>query len=308
MAYTHTRAEPRWSIRRAGFTLIELLVVIAIIAVLIALLLPAVQQAREAARRTQCRNNMHQLGLAIHNYHDTHGCLPIHFETTDASWNDIGISPFTLLLPFLDETSAYNAVNFDYPMYNTSVNSHSNITAARLTLNSLICPTMVPTGCIDNRVGICSYAVVAGATSTYGSDAATVGAYGVSKAIRIRDIRDGTSNTYYAAERNCSLAGYTYFMAQGNCAAGATDGGCGYWARTAGGYVKTSGVGCPNANNQYHDGTYVALNSMRSDHEGGIFALFCDGSVKFITENIDRAVHRALCTRADNELIDDEDF
>jgi prepilin-type N-terminal cleavage/methylation domain-containing protein len=289
-----------------GFTLIELLVVIAIIAILIALLLPAVQQAREAARRTQCRNNMHQLGLAIHNYHDAHRCFPIHFENW--SGGDIGISPFTLLLPFVDETSAYNAVNFDYPMYNTGVNDHANITAAQMTLNSYICPTMVPTGCVDRRAGIASYAVVTGSTSAYGSDAATVGAYGVSYPVRVRDIRDGTSNTYYAGERNCSLAGYTYFSAQGNCNAGDKDGGCGYWARTAGGYAKTSCQGTPNFAGQQLDPGYIALNSMRSDHEGGVFVLFCDGAVRFISENIDFTAHRSLGTRAGNELIDDEDY
>ena len=98
-----------------GFTLIELLVVIAIIAVLIALLLPAVQQAREAARRTQCRNNMHQLGLALHNYHDAHNCFPIFWMGFDQ-----GVSPFALLLPYLDESAAYNAINYDHPQYATA--------------------------------------------------------------------------------------------------------------------------------------------------------------------------------------------
>ena len=93
---------------RRGFTLIELLVVIAIIAVLIALLLPAVQQAREAARRTQCRNNLHQLGLALHNYHDTHRCFPP--ERVYGNYEMSSIS--TLLLPFLDEAAIYNSYNF----------------------------------------------------------------------------------------------------------------------------------------------------------------------------------------------------
>src|ERR1700689_4345830 len=94
--------------QRSAFTLIELLVVIAIIAVLIALLLPAVQAAREAARRAQCVNNLKQLGLALHNYHDTMGCLP--WDHGPNSWNEW--SGMTMLLPFMEQTSLYNSINF----------------------------------------------------------------------------------------------------------------------------------------------------------------------------------------------------
>ena len=98
---------------RRGFTLIELLVVIAIIAVPIALLLPAVQQAREGARRTQCRNNMHQIGLALHNYHDAHGLFPPGaVRDSGGSYNVYAGYPghgfLAMLLPFVDETSLYN--------------------------------------------------------------------------------------------------------------------------------------------------------------------------------------------------------
>jgi prepilin-type N-terminal cleavage/methylation domain-containing protein len=96
---------------RRGFTLIELLVVIAIIAVLIALLLPAVQQAREAARRTQCKNNLKQLGLAMHNYHDAHGMFPPGMVDDDAYPNGGHTTGFTLLLPFIEETALYNSYN-----------------------------------------------------------------------------------------------------------------------------------------------------------------------------------------------------
>ena len=90
---------------KVGFTLIELLVVIAIIAVLIALLLPAVQQAREAARRTQCRNNLHQIGLALHNYHDTHSTFPPGIVDASAIRTGQMTSWLTLVLPFVDETA-----------------------------------------------------------------------------------------------------------------------------------------------------------------------------------------------------------
>src|SRR5215831_16155756 len=94
--------------KRSGFTLIELLVVIAIIATLIALLLPAVQAAREAARRSQCVNNLKQFGIALHNYHDVSGCLPWgHGPLSCNDWNWISLS-----LPYLEQIAMFNALNF----------------------------------------------------------------------------------------------------------------------------------------------------------------------------------------------------
>ena len=96
--------------RRSAFTLIELLVVIAIIAILIALLLPAVQQAREAARRTQCKNNLKQLGLALHNYHDVFNTLPYGVRNS-AAGDNWGSSFFLSLLPYVEQANAYSRVN-----------------------------------------------------------------------------------------------------------------------------------------------------------------------------------------------------
>ena len=96
--------------RRRGFTLIELLVVIAIIAVLIALLLPAVQQAREAARRTQCKNNLKQMGLALHNYHDTYNGFPNgNIASAAGGW---GMSWYMRILPYVDQAPVFNKLTF----------------------------------------------------------------------------------------------------------------------------------------------------------------------------------------------------
>ena len=108
--------------RQAGFTLIELLVVIAIIAILMALLLPAVQQAREAARRTQCKNNLHQVGVAVHNYHDTYD----QFPNANANSSLSGGSLFVSILPMIDQANSYNVYDFNLANtapYNVAVTS-----------------------------------------------------------------------------------------------------------------------------------------------------------------------------------------
>jgi prepilin-type N-terminal cleavage/methylation domain-containing protein len=129
------------SSKRQGFTLIELLVVIAIIAILIALLLPAVQQAREAARRTQCRNNMKQMGLALHNYESTYTKFPSAGEFTSRSgsyWRSFTpTSTFTQILPFIDQAPVYNT--FDLNLHYTAAGN--NRTAAKTAIAAFLCPS-----------------------------------------------------------------------------------------------------------------------------------------------------------------------
>ena len=128
---------------KRGFTLIELLVVIAIIAVLIALLLPAVQQAREAARRSQCKNNLKQMGLAIHNYEETYKRLPTSGE--GSRWSDQTtqfnpVSFFTAVLPYVDQAPVYNQFNFNYP-YNDYTRAAVNCQAATTSVPVFLCPS-----------------------------------------------------------------------------------------------------------------------------------------------------------------------
>ena len=121
--------------RPSGFTLIELLVVISIIGVLIALLLPAVQRAREAARRIQCVNNLKQMGLALHSYQDAYGCLPSGYTYGPGfTWGGFGWA--TMILPGVEQKSLFNAANFDQPLW-----SDANTTVATTAINFYLCPS-----------------------------------------------------------------------------------------------------------------------------------------------------------------------
>lgn len=298
--------------RRTGFTLIELLVVIAIIAVLIALLLPAVQQAREAARRTQCKNNMKQLGLAMHNYHDTVNRFPFAAH----HWGYGGWVLF--VMPYIDQAPLYSKWDHNTLYY---VAPNLSLTQGRLSAHS--CPSDTATATWDpQRMPNYNYAVNLGNTSTarvsplngvtfskapfhYEENRAAPGiSYG------IRDVIDGTSNTLMLAEVrngivNNDLRGLTWFGQHsgftthnspntatpdypeaGWCPAGAStpDLPC----------VGHSGLAT---------GATPANMSSRSRHTGGVQVTMCDGAVRFISNNIDLATWRALSTMQGNEIV-----
>jgi len=197
---------------RRGFTLIELLVVIAIIAVLIALLLPAVQQAREAARRSQCKNNLKQLGLALHNYHDNAKLFPKACyavvdnispnsptsPTTSYHWE--GRSAQTLLLPYMDQGPLYKSINQRAWWDSTlATNGVSNRTVRRTQLAALICPSDSQFGSADR--GNCSYWISTGPNRGWDANGnSNVGFAHINFSTSTADIRDGTSNTIAFAE------------------------------------------------------------------------------------------------------------
>ena len=284
---------------RRGFTLIELLVVIAIIAVLIALLLPAVQQAREAARRTQCRNNLHQLALAMHNYHDTHSCFPTgavtHGPTSSSGQRT---SFFVMLLPFIDETALYNAWNFS-----GNVSGGAQATAGQAKLAQLLCPSDPDDGSQHTTGWWAGFKPTAYAGSLGSVPGMWVaGQNGVlfwACKIRVRDIRDGTSQTL--------MLGH---VKQG--ATTSTNVGGGFDAGQRWTDFPTFFNTCAPINSTPGlVGTHSWTNGCQpacSLHEGGAFFAFADGAVRFLSENIDATTYKALGTRANNEIVDDEDY
>ncbi|MFO0908032.1 MAG: DUF1559 domain-containing protein [Isosphaeraceae bacterium] len=207
--------------RRSAFTLIELLVVIAIIAVLIALLLPAVQSAREAARRSQCVNNLKQIGLALHNYESSNGSFPWTQGTTSARYPTINngkmpwdspagngdewanFGAFTLLLPFMEQTPIYNAINFGFGMDTFSgpggTDDRCQATAINKVIATMICPS-------DNGKGRCSYRASNGTNFDWWSRDAGAGPItrpqpGGQRIGTIAGVTDGTSNSIAFVER-----------------------------------------------------------------------------------------------------------
>ena len=181
-------------IRRQGFTLIELLVVIAIIAVLIALLLPAVQSAREAARRSQCINNLKQIGLGLHNYHSTIDKFPMG---NAIAYSDPGVqttwgtfSSLAMMLPYVEQTPLYNSCNFAWTVWYGTGNA-VNLTVWNVKVASFLCPS-------DGNAGLNHFNSYHASYGT-GTDPWSSNTNGIfapeNTAYGLRDITDGSSNT-----------------------------------------------------------------------------------------------------------------
>lgn len=310
-------------VRRRGFTLIELLVVIAIIAVLIALLLPAVQQAREAARRTQCKNNMKQLGLALHNYHDTYDQFPLGV-VYKINWR-------VSILPMLDQAPAYNQLSFVTGAFdgnNTDVNTPI---LKNWKLAAFVCPSSPlesnPNygGWNPNRYQGHHYAAVGGANNAGSGNCLNFygvlcdnGPMEINRRHGLSDITDGSSNVMLVAEQSNKVKWtgsasweFTDGKTQG---VGGMRGG---WGGPQNTDVSTSQYGStaagmsmvqygPNASCGDFFGcgvVYCASNNLASAHTGGIHTLMADGSVRFISDNIDLTTFKRAAMRADGNPI-----
>jgi prepilin-type N-terminal cleavage/methylation domain-containing protein len=284
---------------RGGFTLVELLVVIAIIGILVALLLPAVQSAREAARRMSCQNNLKQIGLAVHNYHDAHNSFPL--GDLDGTYSRT--SALIGILPYLEQTNVYQLYDFTKP-HTDPVNQQ--VVSQRLSV--YICPTnifvrKVPIAGCDSERAPGTYAVCTGSGDPYGtpqSGAPNNGAIvnAASGPTSMPDVRDGTSNTFLAGESHWAFKDYLF--TSGPCS-GQVRGGFSYWSSPY--PLATSFTTRGVFNPQARDGDSSRLGNFRSNHPGGLHMVNCDGSVRFWQEHLDHLLLDSLATRNGGEVI-----
>ena len=327
-----------WKGSRSAFTLIELLVVIAIIAVLVALLLPAVQQAREAARRSQCKNNLKQLGLALHNYHETANVLPSSRMTGWGMPSGFGnVSWITMILPNIDQAPLYNSINFndnsqpfgvigppDSSPPAAGTIQYGGYTARHMVLPVLLCPSNPQQKVVANQSlqsdswgdggqgGRTDYVGNMGwmnpghrdcylvPNGNYGgedwsmSDAGTMGSAQLANnngviawnsSIGLKDITDGTSNTVMVMEDHHWTNKNTPSNVQNDAL------WMGPWAYAS--------LKAPINMNPQGD---FRCDQWSSVHTGGAHAVMADGSVRFVSENINWTVRMAIATRGKNDI------
>jgi len=339
--------------KRIGFTLIELLVVIAIIAVLIALLLPAVQQAREAARRSQCKNNLKQIGLALHNYHDVNRVFPIaSYPRRDPGMTQVeSCSWIVRIFPTLGESVVFNQINFTSAYSGDAQNKNWQI-CRDARISSLWCPSspLPRTGKFNTQMAsqggpsqisiqIGNYAGISGSvtdptTGTFpyesgkhqrntgylSHNGVIVPALGwnqsgggineggrvANRGVKIGDVIDGTSNTLMVAEQ--SDFDPTCQHDPKDCRSG-VQGGIWYGGTCLenqgwGGNFTSPGASI-NQRTDYPFGSRndYANNKVNSAHVGGAQGCFADGSVRFLSENMNFNTWMGLCGRNDNFVI-----
>lgn len=343
---------------RRGFTLIELLVVIAIIAILISLLLPAVQQAREAARRTQCKNNLKQLGLALHNYESTYSILPMNADS--ASY-----SPQARLLPYMEQANLQGLIDFSQPFLTGPVSNRIlnplYVNVANQVVPSFLCPsdagpnTYTSTSSPAGTFGANNYmmSLGSGTGTNYDDRYPTDGIIWRMAGTRLRDVTDGLSNTVFMSEAirgdgfditlpagtmdrfpyrktlnmtsgvtsNPSGPGYnggtgwpSGIISNPDLAAvaasgtnwrgglGGTGRGVG-WIRGLNMAVSTNGYLTPNSRTPDIMMHGIGFFAPRSFHTGGAHVLLGDGAVRFLSDNIDAALHRSLSSKNGSEAV-----
>jgi prepilin-type N-terminal cleavage/methylation domain-containing protein len=299
---------------RRAFTLVELLVVIAIIGILVALLLPAVQAAREAVRRASCMNNLRQLGLALHSYHDVFNKFP---GARDA----FSPGPFSTqahLLDYIEQANLSKLIDFSQPT-STGV----NLNVANMVMKSFLCPSDPANGRVPGfSFGGCNLVANVGTGINNGDYVTGDGVFLLNNPVAFRNITDGTSNTAAFSEsiigdgqnvantpqrQAVQLSGST-LPTPNACGSGPWVGKRGdRWIN--GGYLSTaynhfvppnnSTWDCLNSSNNF------GLKTARSLHPGGVGMLLCDGSTRFVTSGVDVTTWKAIATRDGGETIAD---
>lgn len=291
---------------RAGFTLVELLVVIAIIGVLIALLLPAVQQAREAARRMQCTNNLKQLGLAVHNYHDTFGALPAGWIRPGNLANYPNNNYWgwgALILPFIEQNSLHDQINFNWEWVKSSSTGNPNSDLSTTAINGFQCPSDItgPKNGKENDNGTSNYLGNYGNKSLTGSEYGTSADRGIftrNSSVGLRDITDGTSNTVLFGEKTGQQIGGSNFRA--GLWAGVRDNDDGSGRKPFLCIGRGPGSATDYINGVNGTNTWTLSVSL---HPGGANVGMSDGSVRFLPETINLNAYRFMTQRDDGQVI-----
>jgi prepilin-type N-terminal cleavage/methylation domain-containing protein/prepilin-type processing-associated H-X9-DG protein len=274
------RERPTRSVAPAsGFTLVELLVAIAILGILVSLLLPAVQAAREAARRMSCTSNLRQIGVGLLSYHNSHRSFPPGGVELRLSWHDTTKRQFAwsaFLLPFIEQKNVYDQIDFG-----RAFDAPENARAAAYVLPVYVCPSVPRASLTSEGRGVCDYGGLYG-ERILSPNNPPKGAMLYDRVLRVGDFTDGTSATLVVSEDS----GFTDMQ----------------WINARNLFDQAYAI------NERPSPQHPLENEIRSRHPGGANGLFVDGSVRFLRDDMPLDVLAAICTRAGGETIRDESW